>query len=432
MNNNWYRPSDSSSWYAPLARTGNSKTARARKGLSGPRRAGLICTVAVLSAALLFSVFGRHATVTVETFSSNGTPGGKVEEDRDFPDSFNDFFASYYTAVTTDEADVNIPKATFEEDFSFKLEKAEGDEISLQELYSRCAPAIVGIAGYEDEKAGYNWGTGVVISSDGLILTNTHVIDGCDSADVIFSPDEKYKASLIGADAASDIALLRIEASGLQTAHFGSSAEINVGDRVCAIGNPLGDTFTRTLTDGIVSAISRDVAYNGRSMTLLQTNTALNEGNSGGALFNMHGQVIGITNMKMMSSFSSIEGIGFAIPSATVEEIVSALIKDGEVRGRPSIGITVGQIPENVSLHYSLPEGLYVVSVSKGSDAEKQGIKEGDVVTAVNGSPVRTTKDITDVKDKLSVGDEMTFTVFRDGSTFDVTIALMDTKDIYG
>ena len=199
-----------------------------------------------------------------------------------------------------------------------------------------------------------------------------------------------------------------------------------MGDKVAAIGNPLGDEFTRTLTDGIISAIDRDISYNGRNMALIQTNAALNEGNSGGALFNMHGQVVGITNMKMMSSFSSIEGIGFAIPSSTVKKVVASLVEFGEVKGRPSIGITVGEIPANALEHYSIPEGLYVAAVSEGSDAEKQGI------TAVDGQSVTTTGEVVAMKDAHQVGDQMTFSIWRPEGSLEISITLMDTNDIYG
>ena len=208
------------------------------------------------------------------------------------------------------------------------------------------------ISGYKGESVGYNWGSGVIIRSDGLVLTNTHVLEDCDQAVVTLVDGTEYEAKLIGADTVSDIALLLIDAHGLPTAALGESSNLRVGDRVAAIGNPLGEDFRNTLTDGIISAIERGMNYHGRSMTLLQTNTAINEGNSGGALFNLYGQVIGITNMKMMSSYSSIEGIGFAIPSVTVCNVVNALLRDGEVKGRPAIGITVGAIPENAKTKY--------------------------------------------------------------------------------
>ena len=285
--------------------------------------------------------------------------------------------------------------------------------------------------GYVDGEDGYYWGTGVILSRDGLILTNTHVIEGCDSATVTLFDDTSYEAKLVGADTTSDIAVLKIEARDLPVAVFGDSAELTVGEHVAAIGNPLGEEFRMTLTDGIISAIDRGINYNGHSQTLLQTNTALNEGNSGGALFNMYGQIIGITNMKMMSSYSSIEGIAFAIPSSTVRTVTDALIRFGEVRGRPAIGLTVGAIPQNAAEHYELPDGLYVSAVSKDSDAESKGIKTGDIITAVNGEPVTKTQDILDVKNALNVGDTITFTVWREGETFDVDVVLVDNNDIY-
>ncbi|MDO5459600.1 MAG: trypsin-like peptidase domain-containing protein, partial [Eubacteriales bacterium] len=329
------------------------------------------------------------------------------------------------------EAEVKVERVSQSPDYQMTLMPQPDEALSLQELYEKCAPSVISISGYVDKKTGYSWGSGVIISEDGLILTNAHILEDCDRAVVELDDGTEYEALLVGSDSISDIALLKIEAEGLPAAELGESASLRVGDSVAAIGNPLGESFRNTLTDGIISAIERDMTYQGRSMTLLQTNTAVNEGNSGGALFNRFGQVIGLTNMKMMSSYSSIEGIGFAIPSSTICKVVNALIRDGEVRGRPAIGITVGSIPENAKERYSLPDGLYISMVSKGSDAEKQGIREGDVLTAVNGIPVTKTTEVSAEKDKLEVGDTMVLTIWRDGESFDVEIALVDTNDIY-
>ncbi len=442
MNNNEHR--EEIGWYEPLQRPAAPR-GRKRRLWTPWRVLGAIALVIALivSSSLDFAGFGTAAEAADNGQSkaenpfkrpdapSGGEDGKKADGDSDMPENWVDFFDSYYETVTDSTTNIGIERVTIPAGFELELQPA-GTECSLQELYVNCEPSIVGISAYQGDEVGYSWGTGVILSADGLILTNTHVIDDSDRATVTLSNDEVYPARLVGADAISDIAVLKIEAEGLRPAVFGQSGLLRVGDPVAAIGNPLGEEFRSTLTNGIISAIERGVSYNGRTMTLLQTNTALNEGNSGGALFNMYGQVIGITNMKMMSSYSSIEGIGFAIPSATVQNIVSALIRDGEVRGRPAIGITVGSIPENAANYYELPEGLYISDVSEGSDALKQGIRPGDILIAVNGTPVKTTDEVNDIKNEFGVGDTLHFTIWRDGREMEFDVVLVDTNDIYG
>jgi serine protease Do len=439
-NDNWYN-TDSCGWYEPMHGENSTTPApvahKKKSGWTKTRVWGLVILILVLIVGSSL-VFARHSSVSL-SWNNNGEKGSWSSDGDsdsssvdDLPDSKEDFFDSYYTSTEDDSAtEINIPTVTLESNFSLELQSAEGDTLELNELYERCAPSIVAIYGYIDGETGYYWGTGVVLSEDGLILTNTHVIDGCDSATVKLNDDSEYEAQLVGADSISDIAILKIDASGLTPAEFGESSQLAVGDKVAAIGNPLGETFRATMTDGIISAIERGINYKGRSMTLLQTNTALNEGNSGGALFNMYGQVIGITNMKMMSSYSSIEGIGFAIPTSTVKTVVNSLLQYGEVKGRPSIGITVGAIPEYARDKYDIPEGLYVSAVQENSDAARQGIQVGDIITAVNYQAVTTTDEVNEIKNTLEVGDLMIFTIWRDGETFDVEVALMETNDLY-
>ena len=439
-NDNWYN-TDSCGWYEPMHGENSTTPApvahKKKSGWTKTRVWGLVILILVLIVGSSL-VFARHSSVSL-SWNNNGEKGSWSSDGDsdsssvdDLPDSKEDFFDSYYTSTEDDSAtEINIPTVTLESDFGLELQSADGDTLELNELYERCAPSIVAIYGYIDGETGYYWGTGVVLSEDGLILTNTHVIDGCDSATVKLNDDSEYEAQLVGADSISDIAILKIDASGLTPAEFGESSQLAVGDKVAAIGNPLGETFRATMTDGIISAIERGINYKGRSMTLLQTNTALNEGNSGGALFNMYGQVIGITNMKMMSSYSSIEGIGFAIPTSTVKTVVNSLLQYGEVKGRPSIGITVGAIPEYARDKYDIPEGLYVSAVQENSDAARQGIQVGDIITAVNYQAVTTTDEVNEIKNTLEVGDLMIFTIWRDGETFDVEVALMETNDLY-
>ena len=432
MSNHWYH---TQSWYAPLiseeapetrvqVEPAEEKKAHSAKKWTPARIVGLI---------LLLMLTIAISSLALQKVGSSGSevPPSASDDREEMPSSPKEFFEQYYQSVETDKTEISIERVSERPEYAMSLQKPGSRELTLQEIYEKCSPSIVAISGYEGESIGYNWGSGVVVSADGIILTNTHVIEDCTRATVTLADDAVYDARLIGADTISDIALLKIDAEGLIPAEFGDSSNLRVGDYVAAIGNPLGESFRNTLTDGIISAIERGMNYHGRSMTLLQTNTAINEGNSGGALFNRYGQVVGITNMKMMSSYSSIEGIGFAIPSSTVCDVVNALARDGEVKGRPAIGITVGAIPDNAASKYELPEGLYVSAVSDGSDAKAKGIKPGDIITAVNGTPVTTTSEINDIKNRFSVGDEMTFSIWRDGETLEITIVLVDTNDIY-
>ena len=420
MNSDWY---SQKSWYAPLETAeGESGKKKQTDGIVKTRRRliGLSLLVLVLIVASSIGVAKMNGKTALPT----NIPAT-------MPDSAEEFFNSYYTSSTSDKVDINITRAPVGGKFRLTVLGAEERELSLQELYDRCSPSIVAIYGYINDKSGYSWGSGVILSEDGLVLTNTHVIDGCDRAEVQLGEEEPFEATLVGADSVSDIAVLKIEARGLTPARFGDSSALSVGQRVAAIGNPLGAEFRLTLTDGIISAIERDMKHNGHSVSLIQTNTAINEGNSGGALFNMYGQVVGITNMKMTSYYSSIEGIGFAIPSSTVKTVVDSLVQFGTVKGRSSIGVTMGAIPPQAKEQYGMPDGLYVSAVQPNSDANAKGVKVGDVVTAVNGESVTSTDQVLKIKDPLAVGDTLTFTIWREGEIFDVEIELMDTNDLY-
>lgn len=403
------------SWYTPLKREQPKKASRRRK-----KTAWRVAAVALLVLVLILGT----------SLAFSGSESEKNYSESNMPEDWENFFQDYFADAETVSVTTNIPRAALEPDFRLEL-AAPGEELSLQQLYELCADSIVAITGTVEDGSGYYWGTGVIASPQGLIVTNAHIIDGCDSAKVTLYNDESYEAKLVGVDGISDLALLKIEAEGLPAASFGDISSIAVGDEVAAIGNPLGEDFRSTLTNGIISAIDRGLNYNGRTMSLLQTNTAINQGNSGGALFNMYGQVVGITNMKMMSYYSSIEGIGFAIPSTTVKTVVDALAAKGEVRGRPSIGITVGAIPEDVSSHYDIPAGLYVSGVQDKSDAQLKGVQVGDILTAVNGQPVSSTEEVAAIKDSMSVGDTLVLSLWRDGESLEVEIELMDTNDLY-
>ena len=214
----------------------------------------------------------------------------------------------------------------------------EGEPLRFQEIYQANLSCIVSVRGTKGSSM--SLGTGVIMSENGYIITNSHVIEGCSAVDVVLWDERVYPALLVGRDEQTDLAVLKVECTGLSPADFGDSGLLRVGDVALAIGNPLGEDLRGTMTDGIISALNRDVNVDGRTMSLIQTTAALNSGNSGGALINEYGQVIGITNLKMQSYYDTVEGLGFAIPTATVKAVVDTLIETGVVTGRPTIGIT--------------------------------------------------------------------------------------------
>jgi len=300
--------------------------------------------------------------------------------------------------------------------------------LSLQEIYTQNIGSVVSISctGYSSNSTG----TGVILSSDGHIVTNAHVVDGAGAIDVQLTDDRVFSATLVGSDEISDLAVLRIEADGLMPAQFGDSSQLRVGDTVAAIGDPLGVKYRGTYTDGIVSAINRDVDMDGRTMTLIQTNAALNSGNSGGPLINCYGQVIGINTMKIgaFTDSAGVEGIGFAIPSATVKDIVDQLITQGYVSGRPTLGIEGESLSTFYQHYYRLPAGLYITNVEPGSDAHDKGIEDGDILLSVNNQRITTMEELKSVLFDCEVGEIVEAIVYRGGERYRVALILHENK----
>ena len=301
-----------------------------------------------------------------------------------------------------------------------------GETMTPQEIYARVNPAVVSVVTEIDEDyAGY--GTGMIFTQDGFILTNAHVIEEGVACAVYLSNGDMYEAKLVGYDAAQDLAVLKIEAEDLPCVEFGDSDLLTVGDPVYAIGNPLGYELRGTLTDGIVSAINRDVYVDGITMTLIQTNAALNSGNSGGPLINQYGQVVGVNVIKMMSSYSSgtVEGLGFAIPISATAHKINELIETGKTTPEPVIGFSVTLVAQKAAEDVT---GLEVKEVTQNSAADKAGIQVGDYVLAVNGEEVKTSDDVIRHRRGLRPGDEMEMTIWRDGETFDVTLIMQNAE----
>lgn len=302
---------------------------------------------------------------------------------------------------------------------------------SFQEIYQQVSPSVVSITALLP--MGSSQGTGVVMTADGYIITNAHVIEGAFRADVSLEDGRSFQAKLVGSDKTTDLAVLKVEAENLTPAVFGDSDQMVVGDTVVAIGNPMGEQLRGTMTDGILSAINRDMEVDGNTMTLLQTTAALNTGNSGGALVNDQGQIIGITNMKLISNVSdnTLEGLGFAIPTTTVKPVVDALIADGVVTGRPTLGVTVRGMSEAEKEEFGVDQGILVISVAAGSGADGK-LEEGDVLLTANGAPLNSADDLLAIRDKLQVGDAIEFQVDRGGERLAVTVELVEQYQLEG
>ena len=317
--------------------------------------------------------------------------------------------------------EITIPTYPTGEGVVLDVETDHGPELTAQEIYQRVNPSVVTVLAQLDGSVSV--GTGVIFRSDGYILTNHHVLAGGRDCSITLDTGQSYEARYVAGDERNDLAVLKVELTGLPAATFGDSDQLAVGDRVYAIGNPLGVELRGTLTDGIVSAINRDVWVDGRTMTLIQTNAALNSGNSGGPLINAYGQVVGINTIKMSSSYSNIEGLGFAIPSASIRRLVNDLLTYGEVQPEPTFGVTVNQL--GTWLEEDL-RGIQVIDVTAGSAADLAGIRTGDFILSAAGTPVNSSQDLLRVRRGLYVGDQVTMEIWRDGQRLEVTLELND------
>ena len=306
-----------------------------------------------------------------------------------------------------------------------------GESMSLQQISSVVSPSVVAIT-TEQMSGSQTWfggyyvqsgaGSGVIISQDGYILTCAHVVDGATSVKVQLQNGETYDASIVGSDATSDIAVIKIEATGLTPAVIGDSDALAVGETVVAVGNPLG-TLSNTVTDGIISALNREVTVEDNDMTLLQTNASISPGNSGGGLFNANGELIGVVNAK--SSYSEAEGIGFAIPIDSAMEIAQQLIENGAVI-RPALGVKILDVMDaNTASQLGVSAtGVYVVEVTAGGGAEAAGVQAGDRIIAVDDTAVSSSNSVKSYLADKQVGDTVNLQVEREGKVLTLTVTL--------
>lgn len=311
-----------------------------------------------------------------------------------------------------------------------------GTVLTPSEVYAQNVNSTVGITtsittnyfGYQTTAAAA--GSGFILTQDGYILTNYHVVENSNSITVTTYDGTAYDAQLIGYDESNDIAVLKVDATDLTPVVLGDSDTLNVGDTVVAIGNPLGE-LTFSLTTGAVSALNRPVTFStGTTMNLIQTDCAINSGNSGGALFNLYGEVIGITNAKYSSSSSSseasIDNIGFAIPIDQVRSIFESIITNGYIV-KPYIGVTVSDVSSE-SQSYGLPQGAAVRSVTENGPAAEAGLQKNDIITTVNGETITGSNDLVKLVTSSSAGDTLELTVYRQGQTLTLTLTVGEQK----
>mgnify|MGYP001150241046 FL=1 len=313
-----------------------------------------------------------------------------------------------------------------------------GGVLSVSEIAALAAPSVVEIRTEKVSTSNFlgqyvqtGAGSGVILSADGTIVTNDHVVEGATRITVTTVDGTEYEATLLGTDSKTDVAVLKVEATGLTPAILGDSDALTVGEYTMVIGNPLGQ-LGGTVTDGIISALSRDVTINGETMNLLQTNAAINPGNSGGGMFNEKGELVGIVNAKSGNTdgSTSIEGLGFAIPVNTVKKSVEELLEYGYVRGRPALGVSLLDIDSmEKAFQYRVGRlGVYVATVTAGGASEAAGVKAGDCIVSIGDVAVESYADVKAQLNNHSVGDVIQLQVIRDGRTLTLEITLEEFK----
>lgn len=315
---------------------------------------------------------------------------------------------------------------------SVQLVGNSGEISPVIAIAQKVTPSIVGVKTYGT----YNYwgqqitnqelgsGSGIIFREDGYIVTNYHVIENATSVTVTLNDGTEYDARIVGSDSSSDLAVLKVEASGLPAADFGDSDELQIGELVVAIGNPLG--YENTVTDGIVSGLNRQLTNYTDTMTLIQTNAAINSGNSGGALVNSKGEVVGINSAKLVAS--NAEGMGFALSINEVKPILEELISKGHV-SRPYLGVTINsnyQVDEDTAEKYEIPMGIQIADVVKGGPADKAGLRAGDIIYKVDDTLIQSFEDLSDIIDNSQVGDQLRVLANRNGEKITANVTLTE------
>lgn len=398
----------------------------------------------VLKAVALFLSFGIVAGVSIQ--------GYKIYKGEDEKNTLSEFDALENESSSTESTDADRLSSDDNDNADvvslFQL-AARTDAKPIPEIVDSIMPSFVGISstfevsyngwGTVNSQQMQGTGTGIIMTEDGYIATNAHVVYDNESqyaagqaveVSVLYSDESVHEAKIIAYDLQTDLAVLKVDETGLTPAVFGDSDDLKVGELVIAVGNPLGFELFGTVTSGIVSALDRQVTIGDKNMTLIQTDAPINSGNSGGPLLNSCGQVIGINSAKMSSSYgsASIEGLGFAIPINDARTIINDLINYKYVKGRPYMGISTTDITESYSRYLNLPMGAYVNYVEEGGAADFAGIQEGDVIIGVEDETVSTGAELAAIVYDYKAGDSITLTVSRRGKDIEITIILQERK----
>lgn len=348
-------------------------------------------------------------------------------------------FTNLTSSVSSSVKNQNLPTLTISSTPKSDTTAKSGQILTGQQIFEKVNPSIVAIQSMDSTGQVVSSGSGVVMSKDGYIITNAHVITDentnavMQNLSVLFSDGSQLTASVVGSDTQTDLAVIKVNPKNeLTPAEFGDSDSLQVGEEAYAIGSPGGVQLANTMTNGIISAINRDITVNDRVMSLIQTNVTINPGNSGGALINQYGQVIGITSAKLGISY--YEGLGFAIPINSAKDVVDELITNGYIAGRPSIGITGSVITQQMAQFRNLPMGVQVYSIDSRAKAASEGLLVGDVITGVNGKNITTMDEINEIKQDMKAGDKLNLTVYRPSAqkSMNITITLTDAHDLEG
>ena len=420
MENNWYSNNGNENGQGNYSSDGYyTPNEKKKKGVTPAQF--IVCLLAV---ALIFGTAGAYL-------------GGRInKEQAPTPDSSNMIVEEPnkddVNKTDPEASDDSVSKPENSEHPSDKLNIANDgqDSTNATGVVQNCMASVVGIyvgnttisyATGETQEQDTGSGSGVIITDDGYIVTNNHVVQGADTIHVYLQDGTKYDAKLIGTDTFSDLAIVKIDVANLPAATIGSSGNVTVGDTVYAIGNPLG-VLTSSVSKGIISGLDRTITIDGISMTLMQTDASINPGNSGGGLFNDSGELIGIVNAK--SASVEVEGLGFAIPINDVLRVVYDLQQYGRVRGRAYLGVTLQNLDAEVAEIYGLPSGPQVVTVTEGSCSENAGLQPHDIILEFDGREINAYSDLVSALSKHRAGDTVKLKLYRAGAEIEVTLTL--------